>query len=254
MIRSLLNSLALPITAAVVLTAAPVFAASMNTRPVAMGSGGAALQSVMDSITTSGPGIDVNADQHNAALFTSGASGGAVATFVIELAGFASGTSFGLYEDNTTSNRAEIFSGADTAGDQKLVSFLANGDVLVNGVLAAAGVGSKFGFYIDVDATSKTYFTEDDENGGFAHALVYEGDDATTLAIDPFAPGLFSSSEYIIAFEDLDIATGVSDMDYTDLVVLVESVHAVPVPAAALAGIPMLGLMGLRQLTKRRRA
>lgn len=234
---------------AAVLTAAPAFAASVNVRPVTLGS--PSLQNVLDSITASGPGIDAVADQSGRALFHSEASGGSVATFIIELAGFASANTFGIYENGDTANRAEIFGGSDTAGDQAFVSFMANGDIKVNNIVVASNFGRTFGFYITTPQQN-TFFTEDDENGGNAQALVFVGDDETMIEIPGFQQGLFTDSHVIVAFEDLALPGG--DKSYDDLVVMIESVHAAPVPAAALAGIPMLGLMGLRQLAKRRRA
>lgn len=253
MILSLLKSrtrqVVLPIAAVAAMTAAPVFGAAVNPgRPILPTDIGFEdnLQEVFDGITVSGTGIDAVGDQSNAALFASQASGGAVATFIIELTAGAATQKFGIYSDGDTSNRAEIFDGSDTTESQAFVSFFANGDIKVNNVLTATSFNSAFGFYLESGAS--LFFTEDDENGGTARALTYQGQDDTMLQIGGLAPGMFSANEWIIAFEDG------SDFDYQDMVVLVESVHPVPVPAAAMAGIPMLVLMGLRKIRKQRQA
>ncbi|NOT01928.1 MAG: DUF4114 domain-containing protein [Phycisphaerales bacterium] len=230
--------------AVVALCAAPVFADATNSRPVVLGT--STLQGVFDDLYVSGPGVDADDDQISAALFENQASGGAVATFIIELAGFASTNRFGIYSGGDSSNKAEVFNGSHTAGDQAVISFMANGDIKVNFVVVANGFGDRFGFYLDVyggDSTlDATYYSEDSLNGGDAQALIYQGDDATKLQLPGFSAGIFSNDEVIVAFED--VLLGSSDKDYDDLVVLVESVTPVPVPGAALlaiVGLPVVG-------------
>ena len=216
---------------------------AFNTRPVFLNTSGSedTLQEVFDSITVSG-GIDAANDQSTAAIFASSASGGAVATFIIEIAGNKGTNTFGLYDFANSANTAQIFSGSDEAGKTILVSFLANGDLLVGGNLAGTGFSGQFGFYLGLNGTP-TFYTEDSLNpNGAAQAVIYQGDDFTVLQIYPFSPGVFSDNEFIIAFEDVQLSG--SDEDFNDLVVIVESLTAVPAPAAMLLGAMGLGMVG----------
>lgn len=233
----------------VLLVAGPASADAVNTnRPILLGDNGFEdnLQEVFDSITVGGPGIDAFADQTGFALFTNQASGGAVATFIVEITSGAGTQTIGLYDANAPSNLIEIFGASDTAGEQKLISFLANGQVKINGVVSGTLSSNTFGFYLQT-GPDQTWYTEDSLNGGNPQALVYRGDGATTLQIDPFFPGLFSSDEYIFAFEDGSYAN--SDRDFQDAVFLVESITPVPEPGTA----ALMGLLGAGALMRRRR-
>jgi hypothetical protein len=227
---------------AALVSVSTVRADAVNVRPVnPLGDNGGEdnLQEVFDSIYVSGAGIDAINDQSPFALFTNQASGGAVATFVIELTAGAAGQTFGIYDAGDPTNKAEIFDGGDTAGSQALVSFLATGEVRVNGVSVATGFGTpyQFGFYLGSGGVFR--YTEDSLNpSGGAYALTYNGQNDTTIQIPPFGPGLFSSDEWIIAFEDG------TDADYQDMVVLVESISPVPAPGALLLGVMGMGLVG----------
>ncbi|MFA5865566.1 MAG: PEP-CTERM sorting domain-containing protein [Phycisphaerae bacterium] len=212
-----------------------------NVRPVGFGSSSElSLQQVLNNITTSGF-VDATNDQINAAIFTNQGSGGAVATFVIEIAGSADSNTFGIYDYFDPSKKAQVFSGLDTAGGQKLISFMANGDIKVNFITVATfNPTVQFGFYLD--GPKGTFYSEDSLNGGNAQAVILRGKGAE-IQMPGFNPGIFSSDEYIVAFENAPFAT--ADRDYQDLVVHVESISpVVPAPAALALGVIGLGFIG----------
>jgi hypothetical protein len=243
-------------------SATAAYGAPINDRagPIILGQNAheGSLQLLLDDATVSG-GIDVIADQTKAAIFTS-IGGESVASFLLEVAGYADGNRFGIYEQGDTSNRAQIFGGADTPASQVLVSFT-SGDVYVNGAMAAAGFGEYFGFYIETKV-GELFFSEDDQNADGAQAVIYEGsaDAPTLLEVGPSSNRKqveFGAHDVLVAFEDLRL--GHSDRDYQDLVVLVSDVraaapvYATPEPRAALFfGIGVMLLSGSGALRGRR--
>lgn len=225
---------------------------------VPFGDGGAALQGVLDDITT-GPTagssrVNVTTDflsDSTDSYWKIGGSGGSLSTLVIELAGFAENNRFGIYDAADPSKKVEIFAGAAAAGDQAVISILANGMVRLN--FSNTGIvfgGNRFGYYLDSSFYAPdggVWYSDTSLNGdGLDHMAAYQGV-GDTISIPPYAAGPWASNEYILAFEDL--AASVSDRDYTDFVVLVESVSPVPDGGATLAllGAGFLGLLALRR-------
>ena len=228
--------------------ASPALAGTINTnRPIALGDNlfEDNLQEVLDGIHVGGPAIDAVADQTGFALFHNQASGGAVATFIVEITSGSASQVLGLYDAYDPTNRIPIFGGADTTGEQKLISFLLNGTVKINGVVAGALTGGSFGFYLANGST--VWYTEDELNGGNPQALVYRGNGLTTLQLPGFAPGVFATDEYIFAFEDG--AYRASDQDFQDAVFLVESISPMPEPGT----LALLGVAGVGALLRRRK-
>ena len=241
------------------LAASLLLSTSAYASPIAFGDGGASLQSVLDDITISGPSsVDVTTDNladDGDSYWSVGGSGGSISTMIIELAGFAADTSFGVYDKYDSTNKVVLFSGAATTGDQVLLSILLDGSVKVN--FADTGIDfaslNNFGFFLDSSVNAASggglFFSDTSLNAdGIDHLAAYQGvgDD---IQIAPFAPGVWAANEYILAWED---ATGGGDGDFTDMVLIVESVNPIPEPAST--GLLGLGLVAMAVAMRRRRA
>ncbi len=227
---------------------------------VVFGDGGAALQGVLNNITNVTPAnpsgnssVNVVTDQFSPdQTWAITGSGGSISTLIIELAGFAGSNSFGIYDATDPSKTVEVFSGPQGAGAQASLAILADGSVILN-IVNDTGVdfaGNAFGFYLNVAATGNRWYSDTTLNtDGLDHMAAYQGNDSDVIQIPPFSAGTWTSSEYILAWEDLHAS--VSDLDYTDFVVIVESVKPIPEPGIlALLGLGLLGMVGGRRFTK----
>jgi len=87
---------------------------------------GSALQTVLDDITVGGDSsINVQTDQLvNDESWSISAASGSVATLIIELAGFANTTSFGIYDVSNPTNFVELMDGPSGPGAQTLVNIM----------------------------------------------------------------------------------------------------------------------------------
>lgn len=202
---------------------------------------------------------DVNADQllHDE-LWAIEASGGAWATFIVEIAGNASINTFGIYSGNTL---IQLFNGAAstadkasfTVSDTGAVNVVFYDDGLVSGFTnygAGTLAGNLFGFYLW--AAEGIFYSESSRNADGADQMVaFRGNGVDQIKLPGAPAGTWGSSSYILAWED--ILYGNSDKDFNDLVVYVESVNPVRVPEPATLGLLGLGLVGVGFLRGRRR-
>src|SRR6185369_11881098 len=76
------------------------------------------------------------------------ATGGSVATMIIEVAGNASVNTFGIFDPHNTNNRLQLFDGAASQGAQAILSSYANGKFSVNFGTKQQFSSTTFGYYI----------------------------------------------------------------------------------------------------------
>jgi hypothetical protein len=195
------------------------------------------------------------------AIWSVGGSGGAINTVVVELAGWAGTNTLGVYDTSNSNTKVELFDGAATAGSQVTLGFLVTGEVVKGGNPTGIffGSGNEFGFYLDASVGNQDWgfrtpaqiaagdgimYSQTGLNAdGLNHMYAYQGV-GDTVQIGNWAHGLWNPNEYILAFEDSYNYS--ADEDYTDFVVMVESVNPVPVPGALLLGILGLSAAGLK--------
>ncbi|HKE44014.1 MAG TPA: DUF4114 domain-containing protein [Steroidobacteraceae bacterium] len=195
-------------------------------------------------------------------------TGPASATIVIELAGFASQNTFGIYDVLDPLNPAkqlQLFAGAAGQGSTAFITFTPSG----SGYSVVIGWPGKpnrpavtfgsaaFGFYLSTPEDNPNtpavdrmmYFSQTSLNSdGTDHLYAYRGNGSPFLA-PPLNGQTFATNGALLAWEDL---RGGGDRDYQDFVVYANGVTPVPLPAAAwLLGstLPLLGLRRRRALT-----
>lgn len=220
-------------------------------------------------IVLSGPTYNPYTQQHvPSANWSIGATGVSENKIVLELAGNANTNTFGIYDPNNKSNFLQLFSGTASAGWTTTLINTGNGNYTAayfnaNGVFQTSAtahfsVTNLFGYYLGAASNTPTFYSNPMLNqdpgssyaNGTPHMVAYEGNGLTTLKTGNTS-GKFLSNEWLLAWEDTPFAS--SDLDYNDFVVLVESVHPVPEPAAlGVFGLGVLLLGGF--VTLRRRA
>jgi len=208
---------------------------------------------------------DVNANQLAPdQLWSIEASGVSAATVIIEIAGNANSNTFGIY-DSTNGNKAQLFGGPADQADQALVSISTTGQVTVvylqrdslgnlqTGSLWSSASGyfatNIFGYYLDTGAG--TLYSDPLLNPDQADQMVAFQGDGDMIKLPGNNAGIWGSSSDILAWEDLPY--NVSDKDFNDFVVYVESVHSVPEPGALALLAAGLLAAGIATSTRRRR-
>lgn len=203
---------------------------------------GTDLQSIVNTVYP-GAGIVVN-DPGNTQSVTAkwGNSSGflpvSTPTLLFEYAGLADSNAFGLWSgtDTTAVTEVDVFLGGAASGTIATLSWNTPGtnELTISGAagkvnnVTISGIDPfAFGFYIK--NSGGTFYTLDQLNGDEAMAVAFN------------KPG---TDNWLIGFED----TFGGDKDFNDMVVRVESIHAVPEPSTLLLlGSGMLGFAFLRR-------
>ncbi len=218
------------------------------------------LQGVLDNITVApvagSSSVNVYTDDLSDAMdshWSITGTGTSAATLIIELAGFSNTNTFGVYDAFNPASKVQIFGGAASAGAKAALSIGADGSISVNFVDTGIDFATNsFGYYLDatagnVDPQSIWYSDTSLNVDNFDHMLAYRGKNVDTVQLPGSTAGLWTNNEWILAFEDLRTAPVPpygSDKDFTDFVVMVESVNPVPVPGAVLLAGMGAGFVG----------
>jgi hypothetical protein len=222
-------------------------AAGMSARtPVSVqGSSTPTLQQILDGLVVSGPAIDANAPA-NIQLWDN-TSGPMTAQIVADFTGKSQSVKFGIYDPQHPGDGALLLSDKMKPSDIASVVFNDDQSITIQGGVKgkkAKGFDGPFGFFAKVPTKGKTdlpfLFTQSDLNGGQVFAKVFQGNGLTMLQFPGLAPGLFLTSQFLIAFETN------KDGLFNDLIVSVSGL-AVPEPALGLLlGLSLAALFARR--------
>lgn len=191
----------------------------LRTPQVTVNPGDGSLQAYFNGI---GESINVATDQLDAQTWSTTISGNSTLTLMLEIASYAGQNAIGVYNGGDVAPALyQVFPGAATPGWYAVAHFGSDGSLVVSlfdlnsvfqGQTAYAGVDrNNFGFYLQ--GPGGTFYSQDYRNGGVAHVLTYAG----------------TGVNYGCWWQCIeDLPNDVSDFDFNDAVLFVESVSPVP--------------------------
>jgi len=204
---------------------------------------------VFDSI---GSSINAYGDQSVYAIFEPMAGGSSSSTYIATISWYYPDIEFGIYEYGDTSTKLKLFNESTaTVGDSVTFEFNQAGNWVksydAGGLIDQTTWFGDFGFYaIGTDHQQNPigpYYSEDNLNPyNDAHFLTYEAK-GDVVTIPNKGTGSDAGHWYVASETDIPSNRTVNG-DFTDFVVLVESIIPVPVPAAVLLGVIGLGVAG----------
>jgi hypothetical protein len=208
-----------------------------NTMAMLFGDDGQNLQNVLDDFTMDGNStIDATSDMIPDFLdsfWSISSADGSVITQIAQLASFARSHKFGIFDPFDPDNKVEIFAGKIASNFRATLNIDENGKVWLNhadtGIIFTTNL---FGCYLDSSYYVDGGFWYSDSllnSDSMDHMYAYQGKNTDTLKTSGHESGLWIDSEFILAFEDLK-ESAPSDRDYTDFVIMVESVQPMQIP------------------------